>query len=141
MLSSHSTTVSSSLQAARGPDPFHVELMSIVQGLESLLAPALQAQEVHDFLKAKVTAPAVPASTTASGRPGAAVTKGGTATPASSSGSASVSSLVLLLDKEFLDLPMEGLKALEGFKGVSRDFSLHFLHHRLAAAKEVAGGK
>jgi hypothetical protein len=48
--------------------------------------------------------------------------------------------LVLLLDEKLLPLPLEALAAFAQVKGISRDFSLHMLQHRLALAKEIAAG-
>lgn len=43
--------------------------------------------------------------------------------------------LLLLLDRELAALPLEALPALESADSVTRDFSIHMLHHRLSAVK------
>lgn len=93
------------------PDHLEATLAEVVEATESLLQPVFAAPHIATVLTAIATIPKA--------------------------------ALVLLLDEDFLHLSIEAIPSMRQTRitNVSRDFSLHFLHHRLVCTKELAGGK
>jgi len=93
-----------------GHDTMEADLKGLIQDTGRLLGPLLTTPVITDAL------------TTISLAPKAAI--------------------VLLLDEEFISLPVEAVLPIISQApniGVSRDFSLHMLHHRLTSAREISG--